>query len=183
MLLAELAYGDSLHLPAARDILPILRWAFSGLPGFEPSPSQTHITPGLIDRQQALAGGGSCGIAATNFIECRAGLGLPRWRAAQSAEFRNIFLRDLLLYHLIARKKTSSYTDWVTPCSLNVNGEVPGLTDEAVGYNDFNLDMLTLDVRFADTHLYSCPNCFWTSVQSSHLRLGGRHWESTQNSG
>ncbi|KAJ7713987.1 hypothetical protein B0H16DRAFT_1246677, partial [Mycena metata] len=96
--IAELEHGDSLHLPATPDILPILRWVFAGLQ-YAPSPNQTYIRPGVIDRQSTLAGGGSCGIASTNFIESRVGLGIPRWRAAQSAEFRDVFLQEVLLYH------------------------------------------------------------------------------------
>jgi hypothetical protein len=103
--IVDLEHGDSLHLPAPPDLLLLLRWAFAGLPGFEPPPSQTHITPGLIDRQTTLGGPGSCGIASTNFIEFRVGLGTPRWMADQSAQFRDLYLQDLILYHLIARRK------------------------------------------------------------------------------
>ncbi|KAJ7448731.1 hypothetical protein FB451DRAFT_1187548 [Mycena latifolia] len=71
--MANLDHGNSLHLPAAPDTLRILRWAFSGLSGFMPLPDQTHIPLGLIDRQHVLAGGGSCGIAAMNFVESRIG--------------------------------------------------------------------------------------------------------------
>ncbi|KAJ7222742.1 hypothetical protein B0H12DRAFT_963129, partial [Mycena haematopus] len=135
-----LELGDSLHLPAVRDILLILRWAFAGLGHFAPSPEQDHIQPGLIDRQRTLAGGGSCGIASSNFIEIRSGLGIPRWRAAQSAQFRDMFLQDILLYHLLARRKTTTYSDWVTPCTRVSNGEVSSFIPEiGVGYNDFNL--------------------------------------------
>lgn len=105
--IAQLELGDSLHLPAARDILPILRWAFAGLGHFAPLPEQDHIQPGVIDRQKTLAGGGSCGIASSNFIETRTGLGIPRWHGAQSAQFRDNFLQDILLYHLLARRKTA----------------------------------------------------------------------------
>ncbi|KAJ7916705.1 hypothetical protein B0H13DRAFT_2447578 [Mycena leptocephala] len=140
--IVDLEHGDSLHLPAPPDLLLLLRWAFAGLPGFEPPPSQTHITPGLIDRQTTLGGPGSCGIASTNFIEFRVGLGNPRWMADQSAQFRDLYLQDLVLYHLIARRKMTMYQDWVTPCTLVSNGEVPGfLPDLGIGYNDFNLDM------------------------------------------
>jgi hypothetical protein len=52
-----------------------------------------------------LGGPGSCGIASTNFIEFRVGLGTPRWMADQSAQFRDLYLQDLILYHLIARRK------------------------------------------------------------------------------
>jgi hypothetical protein len=78
MCILELEHGDSMHLPAVRDLLPILRWAFAGLAAYEPSPNQTYIQAGLIDRQATLAGGGSCGVAATNFIEIRIGLNSPR---------------------------------------------------------------------------------------------------------
>ncbi|KAJ7027816.1 hypothetical protein C8F04DRAFT_1266601 [Mycena alexandri] len=33
--LPQLEHGDSLHLPIGADIVPLLRWAFLGLPGFE----------------------------------------------------------------------------------------------------------------------------------------------------
>ncbi|KAJ6532814.1 hypothetical protein B0H10DRAFT_2148023 [Mycena sp. CBHHK59/15] len=94
-----------MHLPAAQDLLTIFRWAFAGLRGFEPMPQQTHIKPGLVDRQTTLAGGGSCGIVSTNFIEIRVGLDTPRWSSKQSAQFRDVFLQEVLLFHLLARRK------------------------------------------------------------------------------
>ncbi|KAJ7637922.1 hypothetical protein DFH06DRAFT_1432525, partial [Mycena polygramma] len=137
----ELEHGDSMHRPAAYDLLRILRWALAGLPGFEPPADQTYITTGLVDRQTTLSGEGSCGIAAFNFVDFRIGMGTPRWMAAQSAQFRDLFLQDLLLYHLIARRRTTTYSDWVTPCDLASNGEVAGfMPDVAVGYQDYNLD-------------------------------------------
>ncbi|KAJ6522750.1 hypothetical protein B0H19DRAFT_1277240 [Mycena capillaripes] len=142
--LVDLENGDSLHLPAAQDTLPILRWAFAGLGDFEPPPSQSYIQPGLMDRQSTMAGGGSCGIASTNFVEFRLGLDSPRWRASQSADFRDLFLQEIILYHLLARRKTTAYTDWVIPCTLVENGEVPMLIgNAAVGYRDYNLHMLS----------------------------------------
>ncbi|KAJ7667377.1 hypothetical protein B0H17DRAFT_1142782 [Mycena rosella] len=124
--MADLENGDSLHLPAARDILPILRWAFAGLGDFAPPAEQAYIRPGLIARQSALAGSGSCGIAAMNFVETRVGLSTPRWLAAKSTEFRDPF------------------KDWVQPCT---NGEVSGFTapDIAIGYRDFNLYQLSMN--------------------------------------
>ncbi|KAK6971450.1 hypothetical protein R3P38DRAFT_3242423 [Favolaschia claudopus] len=124
----------------APDLLPILRWAFSGLNRFAPPLQQQSIQSGLMDVQGTYSGGGSCGIAATNFVELRAGLPIPRWQAEQSSLFRDLILQDLLLYHLIARGKTTTYSDWVVPCTHN--GEVSLFTDVAVGYNDFNLNQL-----------------------------------------
>ncbi|KAF8156389.1 hypothetical protein K438DRAFT_1777471 [Mycena galopus ATCC 62051] len=135
----DLAFGDSLHLGPATDILAILRWVLEGLPSHEIGPNTT-FQPGTIDRQSALAGGGSCGISATNFAELRADIGHP-WRAKQSEAFRDEFLRDLLLYPLIAKRKTSSYAEWVTPCTRMSIGEQAGFYPAAVGYNDFNLYM------------------------------------------
>ncbi|KAJ7498370.1 hypothetical protein B0H11DRAFT_1666187, partial [Mycena galericulata] len=135
-----LQYGDSLHLPAARDILPILRWVLDGLPTHE-ILGDSRMRAGVIDRQSTMAACGSCGIAATNFAELRADLGDLRWRAKDSLDFRDEFLRDLLLYHLIAKSKTSSYSQWVEPCSRLAIGERPGFEPAAVGYNDFNLYM------------------------------------------
>ncbi|KAK6969579.1 hypothetical protein R3P38DRAFT_2587549, partial [Favolaschia claudopus] len=60
---------------------------------------------GLIDFQSYGTGGSSCGVAALNFIEIRAGLLVPQWKARQSAKFRDSMIQDFLLYHLIARKK------------------------------------------------------------------------------
>ncbi|KAJ6485399.1 hypothetical protein C8R47DRAFT_938823, partial [Mycena vitilis] len=143
----ELEHGDSMHHPAARDLLRILRWALAGLPGFEPPAGQTHITAGLVDRQTTSSGEGSCGIAAFNFVDFRIGMGTPRWMAAQSAQFRDLFLQDMLLYHLIARRRTTTYSDWVTPCDLASNGEIAGfITDVAVGYRDYNLDRPSTNV-------------------------------------
>ncbi|KAF7354194.1 hypothetical protein MVEN_01107100 [Mycena venus] len=142
MRIDDLEHGDSLHLPAPHDLLRILRWAFAGLHDFAPRSSQDHISAGVIDRQRSLAGEGSCGIAAVNFVEFRVDMGIPRWMSDQSEEFRDFMLQDMLLYHLIARRKTTTYSDWVTPCVLTSNGEVPGFTAHlAVGYSDFNLDM------------------------------------------
>ncbi|KAJ6572488.1 hypothetical protein DFH09DRAFT_916572, partial [Mycena vulgaris] len=108
MRIDDLEHGDSLHLPAHRDLLPILRWAFAGLQDFAPRPLQDHITPGVIDRQRTLAGEGSCGIAAVNFVEFRVDMDIPRWMSDQSAEFRDFMLQNMLLYHLIARRKTTA---------------------------------------------------------------------------
>jgi hypothetical protein len=120
--IADLEHGDSLHLPAAPDILRILRWAFAGLRHYEPAQNLVHIKPGLIDRQTTLAGGGSCGIAAMNFIEFRVGLGAPRWRSTESTKFRDAFLRELLLYHLLAReKKTASLSKIFSLPQLIIN--------------------------------------------------------------
>ncbi|KAJ7026265.1 hypothetical protein C8F04DRAFT_1297965 [Mycena alexandri] len=134
----EIEHGDSMKSFPPSDVLPILRWVLADLSGFNVGA----ITAGSIDRQSALAGGGSCGIASTNFIESRA-LGTPRWRANRSAHFRQEMIRDLVLYHLIARKKTTVYWDWVEPCTLIDNGEVASGSDVAVGYSDYNLDMPT----------------------------------------
>ncbi|KAJ6452558.1 hypothetical protein C8R47DRAFT_998072, partial [Mycena vitilis] len=142
--LTDLELGDSMHLPAASDVLPILRWALADLGLFTPPAAQTFIKRGLIDRQNTLAGGGSCGVAALNFIETRIDPSVPRWLAKDSALFRDKFLQDILLYHLLARRKTTTYYDWVSPCTRAAVGEVPGLMPDiglAIGYNDFNLHM------------------------------------------
>ncbi|KAJ7859985.1 hypothetical protein B0H14DRAFT_2198708, partial [Mycena olivaceomarginata] len=124
------------------DLLPTLRWAFAGLGDFSPHVTQDHIAPGVMDRQRTLAGEGSCGIAAVNFVEFRVDMSIPRWMSDQSAEFRDFMLQEMLLYHLIARRKTTTYNDWVTSCFLASNGELPGFTANlAVGYLDFNLEM------------------------------------------
>ncbi|KAJ7915256.1 hypothetical protein B0H13DRAFT_1610688, partial [Mycena leptocephala] len=147
MRISDLEHGDSLHLPAPRDLLRILRWVFAGIQDFAPRPSQSHISSGVMDRQRTLAGEGSCGLAAVNFVEFRIDMGIPRWMSDQSAEFRDFTLQEMLLYHLIARHKTTTYSDWVTPCILASNGEVPGFTANlAVGYSDFNLDMPSTDM-------------------------------------
>lgn len=104
--LRDIELGDSLHLPAANDIFRILQWVLAGLLNHEMEP-ETRIRAGPIDRQSTMAGCGSCGIAATNFVELRADLGVRPWRAKQSEAFRDEFLRDLILYHLISKRKTS----------------------------------------------------------------------------
>jgi hypothetical protein len=88
------------------NIAPILRWVFDGLAGFQMSEG-ANILIGAMDSQSTLAGGGSCGVASTNYHECRAGLGIPQWLANQSSQFRDNFLQDLLLYHLIACNKNT----------------------------------------------------------------------------
>ncbi|KAK7016627.1 hypothetical protein R3P38DRAFT_2541933 [Favolaschia claudopus] len=62
-------FGDWLNRCDAPDLLPILRWAFSGLNRFAPPLQQQSIQSGLMDVQGTYSGGGSCGIAATNFVE------------------------------------------------------------------------------------------------------------------
>ncbi|KAJ7645697.1 hypothetical protein B0H17DRAFT_1148395 [Mycena rosella] len=101
----------------------------NGLGDFAPPAEQAYIKPGLIARQSALAGGGSCGIAAMNFVETCVGLSTPRWLAAKSTEFRDPF------------------KDWVQLCTLVDNGEVSGFTapDIAIGYRDFNLYQLSMN--------------------------------------
>ncbi|KAJ7159313.1 hypothetical protein C8R43DRAFT_849756, partial [Mycena crocata] len=138
--LDDIEFGDSLHLPAAQDILRILRWVLADLSSHEPGP-QTEIRSGSIDRQSTMAGCGSCGIAATNFVAVRTELGVRQWRAKESETFRDEVLRDLILYHLISKRKTSSFADWVIPCTRLSNGEWAGFEPAAVGYNDFNMYM------------------------------------------
>ncbi|KAK7005509.1 hypothetical protein R3P38DRAFT_2556810, partial [Favolaschia claudopus] len=99
-------HGDSLNRPVAADIPPILRWAFAGLEGFAPSLQQQSFDAGVIDLQ-GYSGGGSCGIAATNFIERKSGIPCLPWRAEQSSFFRGGMIQDMLLYHLISRRKTT----------------------------------------------------------------------------
>jgi hypothetical protein len=53
-----LKYGNSLHLTVAPDLVPILRWAFAGLLGFELLEG-SHPKTGLVDKQSIAAGGGS----------------------------------------------------------------------------------------------------------------------------
>ncbi|KAJ7511950.1 hypothetical protein B0H11DRAFT_2371455 [Mycena galericulata] len=174
--LSDLLLGDSLHLPAAPDILPILRWAFYGLHDFAPPPTQTHIESGLIDRQRTLVGGGSCGIAAMNFVENRVGLDIPRWRAAQSARFRDSVLRELLLFHLIAPRKTTVYSDWVVSCTLVGAGEIPGFVpDVPVGYNDFNLHMLSANENLSAKITSSSAGSSSGSTLGAPFALQGPH--------
>jgi hypothetical protein len=62
-------YGDSLHHPPPHHILPILQWVFSGVIQHEIK----HIRSGVISKQGAGSGAGSCGLAALNFIQLAAG--------------------------------------------------------------------------------------------------------------
>ncbi|KAK7057072.1 hypothetical protein R3P38DRAFT_2759426 [Favolaschia claudopus] len=148
--LDELEHGDSLHLPAQSDLLPILRWVFAGLGAFDPGNSQAHIKPGLIDRQRSLAGEGSCGIAALNFIAFRTGMQTPRWMADESLRFRDELLHALLRYHLIARQKSTTFSDWVVLCALKGEDAEVAFPIEAlgvaVGYSDFNLYALAVNM-------------------------------------
>ncbi|KAJ6453871.1 hypothetical protein C8R47DRAFT_939222, partial [Mycena vitilis] len=136
--LQDIELGDSLHQGPAEDIFIMLRWVLAGLATHEIGPN-TQIRPGAIDRQSALAGGGSCGIAGTNFVEVRANIGVEPWRAKRSEAFRDEMLRDLLLFHLIAKRKT--FGTWVVPCTLASVGEKISFDPAGVGYNDFNLYM------------------------------------------
>ncbi|KAJ7087023.1 hypothetical protein C8R43DRAFT_1173898, partial [Mycena crocata] len=120
----DFEHGDSLHHDISPDLIPILCWAFGGLRNYQSCQPKT----GTIDLQSPVFGGGSCGIAAVNFVEVRGGLPVQRWRAWESAQFRDEYLRDLLLYHLLARKKATTYADWVVPCARVANDEVPGFT-------------------------------------------------------
>ncbi|KAF7349836.1 hypothetical protein MVEN_01284100 [Mycena venus] len=181
MRIDDLEHGDSLNLPPESDLLPLLWWALAGLRDFEPRADQTYIPSSLIDRQTSLAGEGSCGIAAAKFIEFRIGMDIPRWMADQSADFRDLFLQEMLLYHLIACCETTIYSDWVMPCILSGNGEVPGFTstDVGIGYYDFNLDMPSPDMthpifdwvveRLKEPQIF--PEIVYTELQLAELPL------------
>ncbi|KAF7293814.1 hypothetical protein HMN09_01177200 [Mycena chlorophos] len=137
-------FGDSLHRDPPSDMLPILRWVFAGLEYFAPRPGQTRIATGTIDRQSSKHGHGSCGPAALNYIEMSLGLqGSKRWKANKATAFRNSLLQHLLVYHLVAKKKTSKYFEWVEPCSSDKHQDtVPPDAEIGTGWNDFNVHRL-----------------------------------------
>ncbi|KAJ7602404.1 hypothetical protein DFH06DRAFT_951514, partial [Mycena polygramma] len=95
-----LEHGDSLGHDPAPDVLPVIQWVFSDLTNTTcMSLPPARITQGVIAKQRSDAGGGSCFLAAQNFIESRADPSTPRWIPERSAEFRNKALRELVLYH------------------------------------------------------------------------------------
>ncbi|KAF7293813.1 hypothetical protein HMN09_01177100 [Mycena chlorophos] len=149
-------FGDSLHRDPPSDMLPILRWVFAGLEYFAPRPGQTRIIAGTIDRQSSKHGHGSCGPAALNYIEMSLGLqGSKRWKANKATAFRNSLLQHLLVYHLVAKKKTSKYFEWVEPCSSDKHQDtVPPDAEIGTGWNDFNVHRLR---KNSDHPIFACP--------------------------
>ncbi|KAJ7448730.1 hypothetical protein FB451DRAFT_1187547 [Mycena latifolia] len=120
----------------------------------------------------------------------RIGLHIPRWHATESALFHDVVLQELLLYHLIARRKRTVYADWVVQCTLVSAGEVPCFLPDAVavGYRDFNLDMLSANFAhpifewipaileeprvFTDTHAEPVPTSNFSAAPSANPTLG-----------
>lgn len=97
-----LDHGDSLAHEAALDVLPVFRWALSGLSrnGYS-APLETREIP--VAYQGAASG--SCAIAAHNFFEVSLVSDTPAWHPDASKVFRNKALRDLILYDFTAVDK------------------------------------------------------------------------------
>ncbi|KAK7057084.1 hypothetical protein R3P38DRAFT_2759436 [Favolaschia claudopus] len=138
--LDELEHGDSLHLPAQSDLLPILRWEIR---------KHTSSLVSLIARDHWREKG-AAEIAALNFIAFRTGMQTPRWMADESLRFRDELLHALLRYHLIARQKSTTFSDWVVLCALKGEDAEVAFPIEAlgvaVGYSDFNLYALAVNM-------------------------------------
>jgi hypothetical protein len=90
-----LEHRDSLGSAAPSYLLPMFQRLASsnGLP----LPSEIISVP--VPTQRIAHG--SCGIAAINFVETQAA-GAYQWHDTSSQYYRNIALRDLVLYHLVA---------------------------------------------------------------------------------
>ena len=88
-------HGDSLGFPPVMEVLPILQWVLSGL-------NIDYHVPGKVIKGEIAKQGqtsGSCGIAAENFVATRADPSIPVWSDELSSVFRNLALRNMLVYH------------------------------------------------------------------------------------
>lgn len=92
--IGSIEYGDSLQRSPPNDFLSIFCWVFGDLDYSLPH----EIIEGEI-ALQCDGGFGSCGVAAHNFVECRANDGVLAWDPDSSDRIRNGMLRDLLIYH------------------------------------------------------------------------------------
>ena len=83
------------------EVLPVLQWVLSGL-------NIDYCVPGNFIKGELSKQGwtsGSCGIAAENFVASRADPSIPAWSDALSSVFRNLALRNMLVYHCAALGK------------------------------------------------------------------------------
>lgn len=94
-------HGDSLEFPPVTEVLPIFQWVLSGL-------NIDYYVPGKVIKGELSKQGstsGSCGIAAENFVASHADPSIPAWSDALSSVFRNLALRNMLVYHCAALGK------------------------------------------------------------------------------
>ncbi|KAF9488057.1 hypothetical protein BDN71DRAFT_1436402 [Pleurotus eryngii] len=132
----QLYHGDSLSPPPHMELLEMLKWVFDGLWSEFEAPGE--IIQGTVERQgSGNGGGGSCGMAAHNFIESSIDPTVPRWQGQYSANFQMRMLLDPIIYHEIATMSTKPLLqNWWFPCMELVGyQEVSGFT----GYQDFNM--------------------------------------------
>ncbi|KAJ3516162.1 hypothetical protein NLJ89_g1290 [Agrocybe chaxingu] len=135
-------YGDSMHQLPPQDMLPVLQWIFDGIC----NPGITRIEAGKIARQGFGGGEGSCGIAASNFMELavHSRPGLCPWRGSNAKQFRDAALEDLILFHYAATQTSGSFETWTTSIleefddSLSDNSSNTE-SNNVSGFNDFNL--------------------------------------------
>ncbi|KDR79617.1 hypothetical protein GALMADRAFT_63339 [Galerina marginata CBS 339.88] len=131
-------YGDSMHHPPPKHILPMLQWAFSGVVQHEIK----QIRSGVISKQGAGSGAGSCGLAALNFIQLAADApkGLRPWTGPDARLFRDVALECLLNFHHLATQSEGTFADWTT--RVFGDEETSGMMIDdsmATGYSDYNL--------------------------------------------
>ncbi|EPQ55883.1 hypothetical protein GLOTRDRAFT_23664, partial [Gloeophyllum trabeum ATCC 11539] len=88
-----LVYSDSLGLEPPSDVLCVFAWLLEGL-GYPIPPCAVHAPIPL----QGPASG-SCGVAATSFIETQINPNAPVWSGGNSELLRDRFLKKLLAYH------------------------------------------------------------------------------------
>jgi hypothetical protein len=142
-------YGDSMHHPPPHHILPILQWVFSGVVQHEIK----HIKSGVISKQ-GIGSGGSCGLAALNFIQLAAETpkGLQRWTGPEARLFRDVALECLLNFHHLATQLEGTFMDWTTNfIGDDEISESSGMMIDnlmATGYSDYNLYMPTVMTPF-----------------------------------
>ncbi|KAF8239475.1 hypothetical protein L208DRAFT_1236984 [Tricholoma matsutake] len=94
-------HRDSLEFPPVTEVLPILQWVLSGL-------NIDYYVPGKVIKGELSKQGqtsGCCEIAAENFIASHADPSIPAWSNALSSVFRNLALRNMLVYHCAALGK------------------------------------------------------------------------------
>ena len=134
-------HGDSLRRPPFHEAPEILQWVFAGLGHNIPS----KIVSGPIALQGSGNGGdGSCAIAALNFVESRLDASVPKWSGSASEVYRNMCLRDLIVYHSVS----SGLQDIVGPkCMIRCISQTE-IIDSPYAYTDFNVFSPTVCPQF-----------------------------------
>ena len=125
-----------MHNPPLADALQVFQWVFNDIPGFKPERIDSDAR--WIARQGNGNGGdGSCGIATFNFTERFLDPDTPSWSGTHAQQFRDHALRDLVLYHVLAKEIKGYIADWVSRCVPTTKHKIPNA--EFCGYNDYNL--------------------------------------------